>query len=311
MTRRAEIPGTVAVRHNPAATRPGGTARPTSPAALYEMSSWRYERSRRIAGNRIPGLTLAHSSHDQPSAAPVRSEGARLSEPSASGVVQVGGDASRPAHTNGSVPVRRISAPERVLLLDTDVAFRQTLVSALDRFGIEVSWHARVLGLFDALAEADPVALVMSADLPGSDPLELIRSLRRSRWAELPVLVVANEPDRSFQLRAYVDGADTVLERAGSASELSAHIIGYAARRQRRRQSAARDLADDALALSERPGKAADTELGRSVRDMTPQPVVAENGGLPGSAELDRGLRSPTRPRGSWAARIAAAWRDS
>jgi DNA-binding response OmpR family regulator len=175
-----------------------------------------------------------------------------LSERSANGVVQRGDDVSRTTHANGSGPGRRRTAFGRVLLLDTDVPFRQTLVDALDRFGIEVSWRARVLGLFDALAEADPIVLIMAADLPGSDPLELIRSVRRSRWAELPILVITSEPDRSFELRAYVDGADTVVSRAGTAGELAAHIMGHAARRRRRRQDTARDLADVALALSER-----------------------------------------------------------
>jgi DNA-binding response OmpR family regulator len=165
-----------------------------------------------------------------------------------------------------------MTAPGRVLLLDTDVPFRQTLVAALDRFGIEVSWRARLLGLFDALAESDPVALIVSADLPGSEPLELIRSVRRSRWAELPILMVTDQPDRSFELRAYVDGADAVLERARCASQLSAHVLGYATRRQRRRQGGAREVADAALALTG-PGQAGAPGLLQSEHETERWPI--------------------------------------
>ncbi len=212
-----------------------------------------------------------------------------MSELSANVVAQEGGDVSRPARVNGSGSGRRIGPQGRILLLDTDVPFRQTLVAALERFGIEVSWRARVLGLFDALAEADPISLVMSADLPGSDPLELIRSVRRSRWAELPILIVANEPDRSFELRAYVDGADTVVARAGAAGELAAHIMGHAARRIRRRRDAARDLADVALAISERDAPTAQPDAAVDERYAAL--------GEPGGAALgERGGAAPGTP---------------
>lgn len=134
--------------------------------------------------------------------------------------------------------------------MDVDVPFREAVVGALDRFGIDVSWRARILGLFDTLEEADPIGLVLSADLPGSDPLELLRSVRRSRWSELPIFVIVDGCDRQFELRAYVEGADAVLERDGCASGLAAHILGHANRRRRRRRGAARELADTALGLT-------------------------------------------------------------
>ena len=142
-------------------------------------------------------------------------------------------------------------ASGHVLLLDTNLGCRATLGDALDRFGIGLSWRGRILGLFDALTDCDPIALVMSAELPGSDPLDLIRSVRGSRWSELPLFVIADEPDRSLELRAYVEGADRVLRRDGSMGELAAHIMGHAHRRTRRRKNVGRNLADVALALCE------------------------------------------------------------
>jgi DNA-binding response OmpR family regulator len=137
------------------------------------------------------------------------------------------------------------------LLLDTNAGYSATLADALDRFGVGISWRGRLLGLFDALAECDPIALVMSAEIPGSDPLDLIRSVRGSRWSELPIFVIADEPDRSLELRAYVEGADRMLRRDGCTGELAAHIMGHARRRTRRRQNVGRDVADVALALCE------------------------------------------------------------
>ena len=174
-----------------------------------------------------------------------------MRESNVTGAVREDGGASPPSEGESRDQRHRALDSSRVLLLDTNIAYRDTLATALDRLGIEISWRGRILGLFDALEECDPVALVMSAELSGSDPLDLIRSVRSSRWSELPIFVISEDPDRSFELRAYVDGADTVLERDGSTGELAAHIMGHAHRRARRRRTAGRTLADAALALCE------------------------------------------------------------
>lgn len=139
----------------------------------------------------------------------------------------------------------------RLLLIDTDVSFRDELARASARFGLELIWRARVLGLADAIVEHDPVAIVLSADLPGGDPVELLRQIRgRADQARRAVYIVGGEVSRRLALAAYARGADAVLVRADSVPELAARLMGRAGLRARERHGTARSVADAAIALS-------------------------------------------------------------
>jgi len=137
-----------------------------------------------------------------------------------------------------------------VLLVDTDVAFRDELARALARFGLELVWRARVLGLADAIAEHDPVAIVLSADLPGGDPVELLRQIRgRADQGRRAVFIIGDEVSRTLALGAYARGADAVLSRHGAVPELAARLMGRASLRARERRGTAKSVADAAIAL--------------------------------------------------------------
>jgi len=148
----------------------------------------------------------------------------------------------------------------KVILVDTDVGFRKELAGALGRFGIELVWRARVLGLSGAVDEHDPIAVILSADLPGGDPVELLRQLRaRPDQARQAVFLVGDRIPRALTLTAYARGADAVLERGGAAPELAARLLGRAGLRSRERRGTAKSVADAAIALcatAREPGEA-------------------------------------------------------
>ncbi|MFV1986944.1 MAG: hypothetical protein ACC682_06670, partial [Gemmatimonadota bacterium] len=157
-----------------------------------------------------------------------------------------------------------------VLLIATDVEFRDELSGALDRFGIGLLWRARILGLLDAVADSQPAAVILSADVPGSDPLELIRAIRQQpSWARLPVFLVGRGMPRALELRAFAEGVDAVLERDGATPELVARLLGHSAIETRRRSGTAKSIADAALALC-----VASPELDQAPRE-TPEVATA------------------------------------
>lgn len=137
-----------------------------------------------------------------------------------------------------------------VLLIDADVEFRDRLSAALDRFGMGVLWRARILGLLEAVAHSEPTAVILSADLPAGDPLELIRAIRQQpSWGRLPVFLVGTEIARPLELRAYAEGADAVLQRDTATAEVVARLLGRSTIETRKRNGTAKSIADAALAL--------------------------------------------------------------
>jgi len=139
-----------------------------------------------------------------------------------------------------------------LLLVDTDVAFRDELSVALERFDVAIVWRARVKGLLETVAETHPIAIVLSADLAGNDPIELLRAIRRqARTSDLAVYVVGSALTRETVLRAYVEGADAVLTRDAAVAEIAARVLGRMKRLEHNRRDDGRSVADAALDLCE------------------------------------------------------------
>ena len=144
-----------------------------------------------------------------------------------------------------------------LLLVDTDITFRDELSVALQRLGISIVWRARVLGLLEAIAETRPLAVVLSGDLPGGEPAQILRSIRAQlKWSHLPVYVVGSALSRAEVLQAYVEGADSVLTRSRAVPEIAARALGRVrvldhegAAGEARREDAGASIADAALDL--------------------------------------------------------------
>ena len=202
------------------------------------------------------------------------------------------------AHAGGRAPAR---GAHRVLLVDTDVAFRDELERALGRFGLALVWRARVLGLSDAVAEHDPIAVILSADLAGGDPVELLRQLRsRADQARRAIFIVGDEISRELALGAYARGADAVLDRGAAIPELAARLLGRAHLRARERRGTAKSVADAAIALCD--ASAAGAGSGRENGAAPPREPVAAPApppvaGFAGLGPQYRGSPPPDAPR--------------
>jgi DNA-binding response OmpR family regulator len=189
-----------------------------------------------------------------------------------------------------------------VLLIDNDVVFRDQLTDALDRFGMALLWRARILGLLDAVANNEPEAVILSADLPGADPLELIRAIRQQNsWADLPVFLVGSSMDRADELRAYAEGADAVVARDTATPELAARLLGLSSIKNRRWRGTTKSIADAALALCAAPkspepaAPVAPTAGAPAAQPGMPHPVHTAP---PHAAPMPYGYPAPGNPYG-------------
>ncbi len=159
-----------------------------------------------------------------------------------------------------------------LLLVDTDVAFRDELSVALERFDVAIVWRARVKGLLEAVADTKPLAVVLSADLPGSDPVELLRTIRDHAGAsDLAVYVVGSALTRETVLRAYVEGADAVLIRDAAVAEIAARVLGRVKGARASRRVDGRSVADAALDLCDGPPTPAAAAHVAQVRAAPPE----------------------------------------
>ncbi len=130
----------------------------------------------------------------------------------------------------------------RVLLVHDDLKYHHALSEAFARFGGHVDGLPGMEGLLAWLAERSPTALVVGDHLTDADPLELVRQIRSSeRWRHLPIHLVTTTADTELKLRAFMAGADAVLEQKSSVAEIVARVLGRANRETPRsaKQSAA------------------------------------------------------------------------
>lgn len=107
-----------------------------------------------------------------------------------------------------AVPPRQPAAP-RVLVLDDDAEVLRAADELFSRLGWQVQTVAEPRALWEALASGRPDLLILDADLPGVDGLDLCRAVRSDpRWRRLPVLFLTATTDIPWLYRAYAAGAD-------------------------------------------------------------------------------------------------------
>ena len=96
-----------------------------------------------------------------------------------------------------------------MLVLDDDAAVLRSADELFSRLGWQVQTVGEPRALWKALASGRPDLLILDADLPGVDGLDLCRAVRSDpRWRKLPVLFLTATTDMPWLYRAYAAGAD-------------------------------------------------------------------------------------------------------
>ncbi|WP_448572191.1 response regulator [Trichothermofontia sp.] len=131
------------------------------------------------------------------------------------------------------------AGPIKVLVVDHDRAFLQTLPSALAAAGIDVIPLADSSQFWEVLEATAPHLLLLSVDLQPMSGVELGQVVRNDPfWNFLPILLLGTQPPTAALQQHCLAGADDYVQRAIPASLLTGHILHHVARSQRLRQQA-------------------------------------------------------------------------
>lgn len=129
-----------------------------------------------------------------------------------------------------------------MLVVEDDVAIRSALAVSLRGEGYEVLTKADGAGVFEAVADFRPDAIVLDVRLPGATSgYEIGRMLRRS--TDSPLLFLTAADLVSDRLRGFEVGADDYMGKPFDMAELLARVKALL-RRAGRLPSGARHVAD-------------------------------------------------------------------
>ncbi|MFO6420494.1 response regulator [Hylemonella sp. W303a] len=138
---------------------------------------------------------------------------------------------------------------DRILVVDDDPDIRGLLAEYLGGQGLRADCAAEGRQMRAAL-RAGPVDLVvLDLMLPGEDGLSLLRWLRDSEWAHLPVLMLTARGDNVDRIIGLEMGADDYIPKPFEPRELVARIRAVL-RRTRALPSSAGSSEDDAPCLT-------------------------------------------------------------
>ncbi len=112
--------------------------------------------------------------------------------------------------------------PDHILVVDDDPEIRHLLQAYLEKNGLRVTTTGDGGGMWQILGSTHVDLIVLDLMLPGSDGLELCRTLRtRSR---IPVIMLTARGDEMDRILGLEMGADDYLPKPFSARELLARI---------------------------------------------------------------------------------------
>jgi DNA-binding response OmpR family regulator/HPt (histidine-containing phosphotransfer) domain-containing protein len=113
----------------------------------------------------------------------------------------------------------------RVMLVDDDPSFLQTVPKQLQGYGFEVSTLDDPQQFWTVLEGVRPDVLILDVQMPQINGLELCQVLRSSpSWQKLPVMFLSVLADAQTQHRAFAVGADDYLCKPITAEILSDRI---------------------------------------------------------------------------------------
>jgi DNA-binding response OmpR family regulator len=113
----------------------------------------------------------------------------------------------------------------KVMVVDDDFTWLQTIPSLLTPLGFNVSTLAEPKQFWTALELVKPDVLILDVDMPSINGIELCQILRSDlRWRHLPILFLSASRDTDTQQKAFSIGADDYLLKPVNGRELAHRI---------------------------------------------------------------------------------------
>jgi diguanylate cyclase (GGDEF)-like protein len=132
--------------------------------------------------------------------------------------------------------------PMRVLVVDDDVDFAETVAAVLRGVGIDVRTTPDATRLVEVLDDERPDLVLLDAMLPGLTGWDAVRVVRAiPEWRDLPILFVTGRTDLQSRVAAFEAGADDYLAKPLVTEELLARVRVRLDRRRLLRELTERD----------------------------------------------------------------------
>jgi two-component system nitrogen regulation response regulator GlnG len=112
---------------------------------------------------------------------------------------------------------------EHVWVIDDDHAIRWVLAKALQRDNMTVTTFESAAGVFEALRQGPPDAVIADIRMPGMSGLELLARLRE-RESDLPIIIMTAHSDLDSAVAAYQGGAFEYLPKPFDVDEAVALV---------------------------------------------------------------------------------------
>lgn len=131
----------------------------------------------------------------------------------------------------------------KILVVDADPQTASSLKASLVRYPIELTALPDPAQFWETLKTVHPDLLILNAQFPNCDGLDLCQSVRQdSQWSWLPILVLTVEPTPDLLQRAFAAGADDYAIKPIDLPVLSTQIFNRLQRSRLLRSQAETDV---------------------------------------------------------------------
>ena len=127
--------------------------------------------------------------------------------------------------------LQRSGAKTKIMAIDDDSLFLQTMKASLKPWGFEITTLDNSQQFWQVLQATSPDLVVLDIEMPDIDGMELCCKLKNDiHWNHLPVLFLTAHQDLETQDRAFAIGADDYVSKPVKGIQLATRILNRLSR---------------------------------------------------------------------------------
>jgi len=111
----------------------------------------------------------------------------------------------------------------RIMIVDDEIAIRDSLASLLSTYGYETECHESVQSMFEGLKNSRPSCILLDVRMPGVDGLQA-QNLLAERELSPPVIMMSGHGDIAMAVSAIKNGAFDFVEKPINDEKLATAI---------------------------------------------------------------------------------------
>ncbi|MBD2183498.1 response regulator [Planktothrix sp. FACHB-1355] len=115
---------------------------------------------------------------------------------------------------------------DRVLIVDDDPGFLNSLSTLLSSYGLQVTTSDHPQEFWQVLTACKPEVLILDLEMPEFDGIELCQVVRADpQWQHLKVIILSAHTETDTIAKAYAVGADAYISKSIPGTELATQIL--------------------------------------------------------------------------------------